>query len=110
EANPAALGIFGFSFLDQNADKLKGATVGGTAPEFDEIADGNYPISRSLFFYVKKEHVGVIPGIQEYVAEFTTEDTWGEEGYLSDKGLIPLAEEDRETGAAAAQSLTPLTF
>lgn len=110
EANPSALGIFGFSFLDQNADKLKGATVGGTAPEFDEIADGNYPISRSLFFYVKKEHVGVISGIQEYVAEFTAEDTWGEEGYLSDKGLIPLSEDEREAGAASAKNLTSLAL
>ena len=110
EANPAALGIFGFSFLDQNADKLKGASVGGTAPEFEEIAAGNYPISRSLFFYVKKEHVGVIPGIEEYVAEFTSEGTWGDEGYLTDKGLIPLPEADREAGAASAKSLTPLAL
>ncbi|MEO0922337.1 MAG: substrate-binding domain-containing protein [Pseudomonadota bacterium] len=110
EANPAALGIFGFSFLDQNADKLKGATVGGTAPEFEEIAAGNYPISRSLFFYVKKEHVGVVPGIEEYVAEFTAEGTWGDEGYLTDKGLIPLPKDDRDAGAASAKSLTPLAL
>lgn len=110
EANPAALGIFGFSFLDQNADKLKGATVGGVEPDFDLIADGDYPISRSLFFYVKKEHVGVIPGIEEYIAEFTNEGAWGDEGYLADKGLIPLPEADRKAIAASARSLTPLAL
>ncbi|MEP3524084.1 MAG: substrate-binding domain-containing protein [Hyphomicrobiales bacterium] len=110
EANPAALGIFGFSFLDQNADKLKGASVGGVEPEFELIAAGDYPISRSLFFYVKKEHVGVIPGIAEFVAEFTNEGTWGDEGYLSDKGLIPLPEADRAAIAESAKNLTPLAL
>ncbi|MEM8795753.1 MAG: substrate-binding domain-containing protein, partial [Pseudomonadota bacterium] len=110
EANPNALGIFGFSFLDQNADKLKGAIVDGTAPEFEKIAAGDYPISRSLFFYVKKEHVGVIPGIEEYVAEFTAEGTWGPEGYLGDKGLIPLPDADRAAIAEAAKNLTPLAL
>lgn len=108
QANPNAVGIFGFSFLDQNSDKLRGATVGGNEPTFEKIADGDYPISRSLFFYVKKEHVGVVPGIQEFVAEFTNEDTWGDEGYLADKGLIPLQEEDREAVAESANTMTPL--
>ena len=108
DANPAALGIFGFSFLDQNRDKVMGSTVGGVEPTFDNIAAGDYGISRSLFFYVKKEHVGVIPGIEEFVAEFTDEDTWGSEGYLTDKGLIPLPDEAREQSAVAARNLTPL--
>ncbi|MEM7068740.1 MAG: substrate-binding domain-containing protein [Pseudomonadota bacterium] len=110
EANPNAYGVFGFSFLDQNADKVRGAVVNGTAPEFDNIAAGDYPISRSLFFYVKKEHVGVIPGIEEYVAEFTAESTWGEDGYLADKGLIPLPDADREAVSAAANSMAPMSF
>lgn len=75
EANSNAFGIFGFSFLDQNADKVKGAAVNGVEPEFENIAAGDYKISRSLYFYVKKEHVGVIPGVEEFVAEFTSEDT-----------------------------------
>ena len=75
-----------------------------------EIAAGNYPISRSLFFYVKKEHVGVIPGVEDYVAEFTSEGAWGDEGYLSDKGLIPLSEDDRATIADSAKNLTPLAL
>ena len=110
EANKNAFGIFGFSFLDQNTDKVKGAIVEGAEPEFEKIADGDYPISRSLFFYVKKEHVGVIPGIEEFVKEFTSESTWGEDGYLADKGLIPLPEGEREAGAAAAQAMTPLSL
>ena len=90
EANPNAFGIFGFSFLDQNSDKIQGAKIDGTQPTFDNIADGKYGVSRSMYFYVKKAHVGVIPGIKEYVAEFTSDKAAGEYGYLTDKGLIPL--------------------
>ncbi|MDJ0896726.1 MAG: PstS family phosphate ABC transporter substrate-binding protein [Alphaproteobacteria bacterium] len=110
EANPAAVGVFGFSFLDQNADKIQGATVDGVQPTFEEIASGKYGVSRSLYFYVKKEHVGVVPGIEEYVAEFTSEKAWGEEGYLVDKGLIPLPEADRNNGAAEAKAMTSLSL
>ncbi len=89
-ANPNALGVFGFSYLDQNSDKVQGSLIDGSAPEFDTIADGSYPISRPLFFYVKKSHVDVIPGIREYLAEFTSEKAWGDDGYLAEKGMIPL--------------------
>ena len=95
EANPNALGIFGFSFLDQNMDKIQGSFVDGVQPTFEAIADGQYPVSRPLFFYVKKAHVGVIPGIQEYLEEFTSDKAWGEEGYLSEKGMIPMPTEER---------------
>lgn len=88
--NPKALGIFGYSFLDQNADKIKGATIDGVKPTFENIASSKYPVSRPLFFYVKGEHVGVIPGIKEYVAEFTSEAAIGPDGYLPQIGLIPL--------------------
>ena len=108
EANPDAVGIFGFSFLDQNADRIKGATIEGTEPTFENIADGAYPISRSLYFYIKKEHVGIIPGIREYVAEFTSEGAWGDEGYLADIGLIPLPGDDRKVSAEAARTLKRL--
>ena len=104
EANPAAVGIFGFSFLDQNAAQLKGASVDGVAPTFETIASGDYPVSRSLFFYVKKEHVGTIPGIEEYVAEFTSDEAWGDEGYLAEKGLIPLPEASAPTSAETAKA------
>lgn len=109
-ANPDALGIFGFSFLDQNADKIKGAIVEGNMPSFERIANGDYPISRSLFFYVKKEHVGKVPGIEEFVAAFTNEDAWGTDGYLVDKGLIPLPEAERASMAEQAKTLAPLAM
>ncbi|MEO0392653.1 MAG: PstS family phosphate ABC transporter substrate-binding protein [Pseudomonadota bacterium] len=95
-ANNDAYGIFGFSFLDQNADKLQGSVVDGTEPTFDNIAEGQYPVSRSLYFYVKNAHVGVIPGMEEYLAEFTSERAMGPDGYLADRGLIPLPQADRE--------------
>ena len=96
EANPNSIGIFGFSFLDQNTDKVQGSYIDGVQPTFDAIADGNYPVSRPLFFYVKKAHIGVIPGIQEYLEEFTAEKTWGEDGYLADKGMIPMPDAERK--------------
>lgn len=109
-ANPNAFGIFGFSFLDSNADKIQGSKIGGIAPEFETIAGGDYPVSRSMYFYVKNAHVGVVPGIKEYVAEFTAEKAWGPEGYLADKGLIPLGDTDRKSTATAANSFSPLSM
>ncbi len=107
-ANPNALGIFGFSFLDQNSDKVQGAKVDGVDISFESIADGSYPVSRPLYFYVKKSHVGKIPGIKEFIKEFTDEDTWGDEGYLTDKGLIPLSTSERQNMAYSANNLIPL--
>jgi phosphate transport system substrate-binding protein len=104
DANPTALGIFGFSFLDQNLDKLQGAKIAGVEPTFDNIAGQKYPLSRPLFFYVKGAHVAVIPGIKEYVAEFTSDRAWGDEGYLSEIGLIPLPTAERAEVAKAARS------
>lgn len=89
-ANPNSVGIFGFSFLEENRDKIQGAFVDGVEPSFEAIADGSYGVSRPLFFYVKKEHIGVIPGLVEYVDLFLSESMSGDEGYLLDKGLIPL--------------------
>lgn len=110
EKNPDAVGIFGFSFLDQNADKVHGSMIDGVAPTFEAIADGSYPVSRPLYFYVKKAHVGVIPGIVEYLAEFTSDKAWGGEGYLADKGLIPMPDGERATFAADARALNPLAM
>jgi phosphate transport system substrate-binding protein len=110
EANPTAFGIFGFSFLDQNSEKVKGARVDGVEPTFDAIADGDYPVSRSLFFYAKKAHVDVIPGLREFLREFTSERAWGEEGYLADRGLIPMPDEERRQVAASVRNLTPLSM
>ena len=108
ESNPNALGIFGFSFLDQNADKIQGSKVDGVAPSFDSIADGSYPVSRPLFFYVKKAHADAVPGVREYIAEFVSDKAFGMEGYLADKGLIPLPDGERGQVAYDAKNLTPM--
>ena len=109
EANPNAFGIFGFSFLDQNAEKVKGAEIDGVKPTFDAIADGSYPVSRPLYFYAKKAHVDVIPGLKGFLREFTSERAWGEEGYLSDRGLIPMPDDERREVAATVRDLKPMT-
>lgn len=110
EANPKALGIFGFSFLDQNIDKLQGSKVEGVEPTFENIADGKYPISRSLYVYAKNAHLNVIPGMREFVGEFTSDAAFGPEGYLADKGLIPLPDADRAQVRAQANGMTPLSM
>lgn len=96
QANPAALGIFGFSFLDENADVIQASHIDGVQPTFESIADGSYAVSRPLFFYVKQEHVEVIPGMKEFVQEFLSDMATGQEGYLTDRGLIPLSESEHE--------------
>jgi len=108
EANPRALGVFGFSFLEENRNKLQGSPIEGTEPSFENIAAGDYPVSRSMYIYVKKAHVGVIPGMQEFITEFTSERALGEEGYLADKGLIPLPKADRAKVRKAASGLETL--
>jgi phosphate transport system substrate-binding protein len=110
EANPNAIGVFGFSFLDQNADKIHGAKIDGVEPTFEEIAGGKYGVSRSLFFYVKQQHVNLVPGIKEFVGEFTNEKAWGTDGYLAEKGLIPLPEADRKAIANMADGLAQLNM
>jgi phosphate transport system substrate-binding protein len=110
QANPNAFGIFGFSFLDQNMDLLQGSPINGEEPTFENIAEGAYPVSRSLYFYVKNPHIDSIPGIKEYVDEFTSEAAIGEDGYLTDKGLIPLREEELAKVREQALNFTPLTM
>ena len=110
EITPHAFGIFGFSFLDQNTDRIRGASINGVAPTFENIADGSYPVSRSLYMYVKKVHVQAIPGTREFLAEFTSENAWGDDGYLSDKGLIPMSIEERTRFGNAARYLTALRW
>ncbi len=83
-------GVFGFSFLDQNNDKVKGATIDGVVPTFDTIADSSYKVSRPLFFYYKKEHLEVVAGLQEFVDFFNSDIIIGPEGAATDRGLIPL--------------------
>ena len=110
DANPNALGIFGFSFLDQNLDKVKGSRVESNEPSFEKIASGDYPLSRPLYFYVKKAHVGTIPGLEAYMDEFTRERTVGPDGYLVDKGLIPLPDDERHEWRERTRALTALVI
>jgi phosphate transport system substrate-binding protein len=107
-ANKDAVGIFGYSSLEENLDKLKGAVVDGVSPTYDTVASGKYPASRPLFIYVKKAHVGVIPGIAEFIGEYTSEKALGEEGYLADKGLIPPLKNEIGRIRDDAKSLKPL--
>ena len=107
QEDPSAYGIFGFSYLDQNSDTLQGAVISGTNPTFDEIANGTYSVSRALYFYVKHAHVGVVPGINEYMAEWVKH--WGEDGALSDAGMIPMPKEERAKFLAAMNDLPKLT-
>ena len=108
EKSPRALGIFGYSFLEQNADKMQGAHIDGVAPDFDSIAAGQYPVSRPLYFYVKKAHAEAIPGMRQYLAEFTSDAAVGEFGYLTDNGLIPLPDRERAQVQAATKALAEL--
>ncbi|MDR9393715.1 MAG: substrate-binding domain-containing protein [Roseovarius sp.] len=107
EANDRALGIFGFSFLDQNADALKGAVVDGVEPTFDNIASDEYPVSRSMYFYIKHAHVDVIPGVIEYAKEFVNSN--GPDGYLTELGLIPVGADVMAANKEAVENLPALT-
>jgi phosphate transport system substrate-binding protein len=108
ESNPNAVGIFGFSFLEQNSDRIQGSRVDGVEPTFENIAAAKYGVSRALYFYVKKAHVDVVPGLKEYIAEFTSDRATGSEGYLADKGLIPLPDAERVAVRESATSLALL--
>lgn len=110
EANPNAAGIFGYSYLAMNEDRLHAAPIDGLSPTYEAIADGKYTISRPLYFYVKKGHIGQIPGIEEYMAEFISDKAAGPEGYLTDKGLIALPEAERKKVAASVKALTPMSI
>ncbi|MBF0148178.1 MAG: PstS family phosphate ABC transporter substrate-binding protein [Magnetococcales bacterium] len=109
-ADPQSLGVFGYSFLDQNQDQLQGSVVGGITPTFENIASGSYPVSRPLFIYIKKAHLGMVPGIAEYVAEFSSERAWGRDGYLAERGLIPMPDEERKKFAEDAKTMRKLEF
>jgi len=107
-ANPGALGIFGYSFLEENLNTLHGSTIEGVTPDFDTISTGKYPVSRAMYVYVKKAHVGMIPGMKEFITEYTSEKAFGEEGYLVDKGLVPAPKAEREMVRRDAVALTGL--
>ncbi len=103
-----AIGIFGYSFLEENIDKLQAKHVDGVEPSFENISEGKYPVSRSMFVYVKNAHAGVIPGLREFVSEYVSDRSMGENGYLEKKGLIPLPKAEREKVRITAANLTPM--
>lgn len=104
DANKTAIGVFGLSFYENNTDKLKVATVNGIVPTVETISKGEYPVSRPLFFYVKKAHIGVIPGLKEYIEFFVSEDMVGPEGALTAYGLVPDPELAATQAAVAAET------
>ena len=106
---PGALGVFGFSFLEENRDQVKAITIGGVQPTVATIADGSYPLSRSLFIYVKKANLDVTPGLKAFVAEFVSDAAGGRGGYLVGRGLIPLTDEERAAQRAVITRMTPMT-
>lgn len=104
-ANPNAVGVFGLSFYENNTDKLKVATVNGIVPTVESISKGEYPVSRPLYFYVKKAHIGVVPGLKEYVEFFLSDDMAGPDGVLADYGLVPDPELAATQAAVAAETV-----
>lgn len=108
DANKTGVGVFGLSFYENNADKLKVATVGGVVPSVETVASGEYPVSRPLFFYVKKAHIGVIPGLKEYVEFFLSDDMVGPDSPLAQYGLVPAPDAERDAARAAFEAGTTL--
>ncbi|WP_187968394.1 PstS family phosphate ABC transporter substrate-binding protein [Aquibium microcysteis] len=96
DSNKTGVGVFGLSFYENNADKLKVATVGGVTPSVETISSGEYPVSRPLYFYVKKAHIGVIPGLKEYVEYFLDDQMVGPESPLAEYGLVPAPDAERD--------------
>jgi phosphate transport system substrate-binding protein len=96
DANKTGVGVFGLSFYENNADKLKVATVSGVKPSVETVAAGKYPVSRPLFFYVKKTHLGVVPGLKEYVEFFLSDQVIGPDGPLAEYGLVPMPDAERK--------------
>lgn len=110
EANPGTVGIFGYSYLEENANLLKGIAINGVSPTYDSISSFKYPGARPLYVYVKNAHVGAIPSIKAFVAEFTKESAFGPNGYLRQAGLIASPNAVRARSQVAARSLAPLNF
>ncbi len=105
---PGSTGVFGYSFLEQNADSVKAHSVNGVMPTPETIASGEYPISRSMFIYVKKAHIGVTPGLKEFVMEYMSDAAAGRGGYLQDRGLVPLPAEELSAQRALATAMTSM--
>jgi phosphate transport system substrate-binding protein len=108
-ANPDALGIFGYSFLEENVSTLKGVPIDGVEPTFENIASGAYKGGRRLYVYFKKDQLGLVPGIKEFAEEYVSPAALGEDGYLAAKGLVPLPPEEFAKEAAEIHEMTPMS-
>ena len=108
DANKNAFGIFGYSFLEENSGKLRGVVFEGVEPTYENIASGKYPGSRPLFIYIKKQHVGVIPGLDKFVVEYVSPKASGEDGYLAKKGLVPLPKKELDQTRTNATNMVPM--
>jgi phosphate transport system substrate-binding protein len=109
EANKNAFGVFGFSFLEENTAKLRGVPLDGVAPEFDNITSGKYPGARRMYVYIKKQHVGVVPGLDKFAVEYVSPKALGEDGYLAKKGLVTLPKNELESVRKSVIQMTPMT-
>jgi phosphate transport system substrate-binding protein len=105
-ANPNAIGIFGYSYLEENSDRVRGIAIDGVAPAYAAIADGSYPGARPLYLYVKKAHLPLVRGLKEYVAAFA--DAWGPDGYLVKRGMVVAPDAVRTANADVAAKMTAL--
>ena len=107
-ANPTAFGAFGYSFLEENHDKIQGVTIAGVEPNVETIQAGRYPMARSMFVYMKKNHIGIVPGLAEFMAEYASEQSMGEDGYLEKKGLVPSPADVRARFRASVAAATSM--
>jgi phosphate transport system substrate-binding protein len=109
EANKNAFGVFGYSFLEENTAKLRGVPLNGVAPDFDEITSGKYPGARRMYVYIKKQHIGLVPGLDKFAAEYVSTKALGEDGYLAKKGLVTLPKNELEGVRKSTLGLTPMS-
>jgi phosphate transport system substrate-binding protein len=109
EANPKAVGVFGYSFLEENASSIKGAEIEGVVPTFETVADKSFKGSRPLFVYFKKQHIDAVPGLKEFIEEYASDKAIGEDGYLSAKGLVPLPDDQRAKAQEATKALDTIS-
>jgi phosphate transport system substrate-binding protein len=108
EANPDSFGVFGYSFLEENVAKLQGVALDGVAPSYESISDGSYKPSREMFVYIKKAHIGVVPGLDEFAKEYVSDAATGEDGYLSEKGLVPLPKDRHDKVVESVTALVSM--
>ena len=106
--SPSAFGLFGYSFLEQNADRIQATLIDSVEPTYNNIANGAYPVSRSMYVYAKAQHEAVTPGLVAFIEELTSEESWGPFGYLSERGLIALPDDRRSAEAQSARNLEPM--